>query len=133
MPSVTRDLPYTAVTTWILMLAACAFLVIGLRALLAPSAAAAFYGLPPAQNLDGRAFVRAFGARNIGLSLLALGLVFLDARRGIAVVLGAAALIALIDAWIVVTHADLIRAAKHVGYVVALGGFAIWVGASAPR
>ena len=37
------------------------------------------------ESADGLAFVRAFGARNIGLSLLALALLALDMRLGLAV------------------------------------------------
>jgi hypothetical protein len=110
------------VSTWIAGLAALAFLGIGLRAVLAPAGAAAFFGLPvPAA--EGLPFVQVFGARNVGLSLLALTLLVLDVRLGVAAVFLAAALIAGLDAWIVTTHAGVARALKHLAYVAGLAGF----------
>ena len=123
-----RSLPSNAASTWIAALAALAFLGLGLRALLAPTAAAASFGVPLASG-DGLAFVRAFGARNIGLSLVALALIALDKRRGLAAVFCAAALIAALDFSIVATRAGALPAAKHLVYVVALSGFGFWFAA----
>ena len=102
-------------------LAALAFLGIGLRAVLAPAGAAAFFGLPvpAAEGLPLRAGVRR--SRNVGLSVLALTLLGpgRPPRRRGAVFL-AAALIAGLDAWIVTTHAGWRRALKHLAYVAGL-------------
>jgi len=122
--SAARALPLDAVATWIAGLAALAFLGIGLRAVLAPAGAAAFFGLPvPAA--EGLPFVQVFGARNVGLSLLALALLVLDVRLELAAVFLAAALIAGLDAWIVTTHAGVAHAVKHFAYVVGLAGFGL--------
>jgi len=92
---------------------------------LAPAGAAAFFGLPVA-NGDGLAFVQVFGARNVGLSLVALALLALDMRLGLAVVFLAAALISGLDFSIVATHAGPLKAAKHLVYFVGLAGFGSW-------
>ena len=120
-----RTLPVTAASTWIAALAAVGFLALGVRAVVSPVAAAAFFGLPLA-GTEGAAFVQVFGARNIGLSLVALALIALDARRALAVVFFAAAFIAALDFGIVATHASAVHCLKHLGYVVALAGFGVW-------
>ena len=120
-----RLLPLHAASTWIAAFAALVFLALGLRALLAPAGAAAFFGLP-VTSPDGLAFVQVFGARNIGLSLVALALIALDLRLGLVAVFFAAALIAGLDFAVVATHAGPLRAAKHLGYVAALAAFGLW-------
>lgn len=120
-----RSLSSNAASTWIAALAALAFFGLGLRALLAPTAAAASFGVPLASG-DGLAFVRAFGARNIGLSLVALALIALDKRRGLAAVFCAAAVIAALDFAIVATQVGALHAVKHLVYVVGLSGFGFW-------
>src|SRR5690242_12244535 len=99
-----RILPLNGASTWVAGLAAAIFFALGLRALLAPAGAAISFGVP-VESSDGLAFVQAFGARNIGLSLVALALIALDMRRGLAVVFFAAALIAALDFSIVAAHA----------------------------
>jgi hypothetical protein len=120
-----RALPFNATSTWVAVAAAVIFLGLGLRALLAPIGAAAFFGVPLAGG-DGLAFVQVFGARNIGLSLVALALIFLDARLGLAAVFFAAALIAGIDFSVVASHAGAPHAVKHLAYVVGLAAFGLW-------
>src|SRR5262245_24199695 len=93
-------------STWIAALAAVVFLALGVRALLAPADAAAFFGVP-VHDHDGLAFVRVFGARNIGLSLVALALLALDMRMGLAAVFLATALIASLDFSVVALHAGM--------------------------
>lgn len=124
--SLARALPVNAVSTWMVALAAVVFLALGVRAVVSPAAAAAFFGLPVA-DADGLAFVQVFGARNIGLSLIALALLALDARRGVAAVFFAAAVIAALDFTIVATHASPLHGLKHLGYVVGLAGFGTWI------
>jgi hypothetical protein len=121
-----RALPWRAVTTWIAIVAAIGFFAIGLRALLAPAGAASAFGLPLADG-DGLAYVRAFGARNIGLSIVALTLIVLDVRRGLAAVFLAGALIAALDFSIVAAQLGPERALKHLGYVAGLAGFGLWL------
>ena len=122
----TRTLPWNAVSTWIAIIAALVFLVLGLRALLAPVGAASFFGLP-VPDVKGLAFVRAFGARNIGLSLLALALIVLDLRMGLAVLFLAAGTISGLDAWIVTSNAGIVYAIKHFVYLVGMIAFGIWL------
>lgn len=120
-----RLLPLGAASTWLAALAALVFLGLGLRALLDPGGASAFFGVPVAGE-DGLAFVRVYGARNVGISLVALSLIALDMRLGLAAVLFAAALIAGLDFAVVASHSGALRAAKHLGYVVALTAFGWW-------
>ncbi|MEI8359497.1 MAG: hypothetical protein RL698_1407 [Pseudomonadota bacterium] len=120
-----RLLPLGAASTWLAALAALVFLGLGLRALLDPGGASAFFGVPVAGE-DGLAFVRVYGARNVGISLVALALIALDMRLGLAAVLFAAALIAGLDFAVVASHSGALRAAKHLGYVVALTAFGWW-------
>ena len=121
-----RALPLSAVSTWIAGLAALAFLGIGLRAVLAPAGAAASFGLPVPLPED-LAFVQVFGARNVGLSLLALALLVLDVRLGLAAVFLAAALIAGLDAWIVTTYAGVAQSIKHFAYAGTLSCFGLFL------
>jgi hypothetical protein len=121
-----RALSWRAVTTWIAVLATMGFLAIGLRALLAPAGASASFGLPLSQG-DGLAFVQAFGARNIALSLVGMALIALDGRRGLAALFLAGALIAALDFWIVANHVGAERALKHVAYVAGLAAFGLWL------
>jgi len=120
-----RALPWSAVSTWIAILAALVFLALGMRALLAPAGAASFFGLP-VPDANGLSFVQVFGARNIGLSLLALTLIILDIRMGLAVLFLAAGVIAGLDAWIVTSNAGIPYAIKHFIYVIGLFTFGIW-------
>jgi Domain of unknown function (DUF4267) len=124
--STARTLPWSAVSTWLAILAAVVFLALGVRALLAPAGAAAFFGLP-ISDANGLSFVRVFGARNIGLSLLALVLIILDIRIGLAGLFLAAGVIAGLDAWIVTSNVGIKRAIKHFGYFVVLIVFGVWL------
>lgn len=120
-----RSLSSNAASTWIATLAALLFLALGLRALLSPTAAAASFGVPLTSG-DCLAFVQAFGARNIGLSLVALAMIGLDERRGLAAVFCTAALIAALDFSIVTARAGALHAVKHLAYLVSLSGFGLW-------
>lgn len=121
-----RSLSTRSPLTWILAFVCVAFLALGFRTLLFPASAAAFYGVPLAGS-DGLAFVQAYGARNIAISLLAITLLIMDARLAIAALLGLAAMIAAFDFWIVSSHAGFNPAIKHLAYIVALGGLAVTV------
>ena len=120
-----RTLPWSAVSTWIAILAALVFLALGMRALLAPAGAASSFGLT-VPDANGLSFVRVFGARNIGISLLALTLIVLDIRIGLAVLFLAAGVIAGLDAWIVTSNAGISYAIKHFIYVIGLFTFGLW-------
>ena len=124
--NVTRSLAWNSPTTWIATLASLIFLGLGLRSLLDPAGSATLLGLP-APDVNGLAFVQVYGARNIGLSLLALILIFLDIRAGLAALFVAAAVISGMDAWIVTTHAGVEHAIKHFAYFTGLMGFALWL------
>ncbi|MFN8640257.1 MAG: DUF4267 domain-containing protein [Candidatus Binatia bacterium] len=120
-----RRLSFRSTSTWLAVLAATVFFGLGLRAVLAPATASAFFGVP-LDGGDGLAFVQAFGARNIGLSLVALALIALDARAGLVAVFFAAAVIAGLDFVVVSRHAGTFHGAKHLGYVALLAGFGAW-------
>ncbi len=125
-----RSFEFRSPMTWVVAFAAFVFLLLGLRTLLFPASAAAFYGIP-ATAPEALAFVKAYGARNIAISLLAMTLLVLDVRKGIVALLGFAALIAALDAWIVASHAGMGTAAKHFVYVIVLSGLALataWTG-----
>ena len=110
--------------TWVLGVAMTIFLALGLRTFFFPASAAAFYGIPTG-SLEALAFVQAYGARNVAISLIAFSLLAQDARNGIAALLCGAALIAALDFWIVISHAGTGPALKHIVYVVVLSGLAL--------
>ena len=78
-----RNLAWRSPLTIILVLAAVAFLGLGLRAFLIPEAASAFFGAPTTAP-EAPVFVKAYGARNIAIALLALTLIRLDLRAPLA-------------------------------------------------
>ncbi len=102
-----------------------AFLSLGLTGLFAPRVTAALFGAGPDSTLS---FVKAMGARNIGLSILALALLTLGQPLALTGLLLAAALIAFLDFWIVLGAASFPHAAKHLGYCAALLALAFWLG-----
>jgi Domain of unknown function (DUF4267) len=102
-PKLARTLSWDGPLAWIVALAALALLAIGIRAMLAPSAAAAGFGMPLG-GAEGLIYVQAFGARNIGLSLFALVMIALDQRRPLGVLFVCAALIAVLDGLILATY-----------------------------
>jgi hypothetical protein len=124
--SAARTLPWSAVSTWLAILASLVFLALGMRALLTPAGAASSFGLP-VPDASGLSFVRVFGARNIGLSLLALALIVLDIRIGLGVLFLAAGVIAGLDAWIVTSDAGVARALKHLAYIAGLIALGLWL------
>lgn len=119
-----RMLAYRNPSTLLACFAALAFLVLGLRGVFDPEGAANTFGI--AISGDGLAYMAATGARNVGLALLALAMVYFDLRRALAFLLIAAAIIAAFDFWIVWNAASFGKAAKHIGYVVFLFGFGVF-------
>ena len=101
--SLARTLPWNGPLAWVVALVALALLAIGVRAMLAPSAAAAGFGVPLG-GAEGLIYVQAFGARNVGLSLFALAMIGLDQRRALGVLFVCAALIAALDGLILATR-----------------------------
>jgi hypothetical protein len=124
--SAIRELPWVSPLVWIALLASVALLGIGIRAVLAPASAASGFGIPLSEG-SGLAFVQAFGARNIGLSLFALLAIILDERRSVGVLFLCAAAIAAIDALILGQHLGigptLIRPAAISAALLIIGGF----------
>ena len=116
---VARALPVRAPLTILLALLAVAFLLLGLRGVFLPDGGARSLGIAVADAAD-LALMQTTGARNIGLAFLALALIVLDARRSLAALLLAAALISALDFWIVLNASGLANAAKHLGYVALL-------------
>ncbi len=119
-----RLLPVRSPLTILLIAASLVFLGLGLRTFLWPGSAAAFYGVPT-DVAEALVFVKAYGARNIAISLLALALIYLDAGLGMGVLLAAAALVATLDAVIMQNHAGFAGAIKHLLYTATLSGLAL--------
>lgn len=119
----TRTLPWNAVQTWILTIIAILFFLLGLRTFFLPMNAPATFGIP-VQSPESLAYISAYGARNIGLSLVGLGLIWFDARRPLALVFAAAAIIAALDCWIVSANMGFAVGARHLAYVAVTMGMA---------
>ncbi len=119
-----RLLPARSPLTILLVAASLVFLGLGLRTFIWPATAAAFYGVPT-ESADALVFVKAYGARNIAISLIALALIYLDAALGIGMLLAAAALVAALDASIMQNHAGFAGATKHLIYMAILSGLAL--------
>jgi Domain of unknown function (DUF4267) len=117
----TRDLQWRSPLTLILMLACILFLGLGARTFFLPEAASAFFGAP-ATSPEALVFVKAYGARNIAIALTALALIRLDFRPGLVALLAFAALVAALDASVMYGFSGMAGAAKHMIYVVVLGG-----------
>jgi hypothetical protein len=101
-----RPLTWRSPTTWIAAIASLGFFAIGARAILQPLAAGAGFGVQLEPG-DGLVFVQAFGARNIGPSVLALLLLFFGRRRSLGLLFACGAL----DAGILAEHAGAAAAA----------------------
>jgi hypothetical protein len=127
-----RALPWRSSVTIVALLAVAAFLFLGLRGLIAPEIAVRSLGVALRDPGDG-ALMQTTGARNIGMALLALALVLIDARRSFGLLLAAAAVIACLDFTIIRAASGLPEAARHLGYVAFLGGFAVVVLRGADR
>jgi hypothetical protein len=124
--ALTRQMPRNSPLTWVVTLIALALLAIGIRAVLMPAAAATGFGVPLSGG-EGLVYVQAFGARNIGLSLLALTMIGLDQRRALGVLFVCSALIAMLDGLIVARHLGLSPGLVRPGAIALLllvvGGF----------
>jgi hypothetical protein len=118
--------PLTLPMTMGALLAAVLFGAIGLRCLVAPNGGARFFGVPVI-DLGGESFVRAMGARNLGLALTAAALIATGIRAGLASLIAAAAIMAALDAVIVLRAAGLSKAAKHFAYVPVFTAFSLWI------
>lgn len=130
-----RALPLRAPLTILLALLAAVFLLLGLRGVLLPDTGAQSLGIVVVDAAD-LALMQTTGARNIGLALLAAGLIVLDARRSLAVLLFAATIISALDFLIVLNASGLASAAKHLGYVALLAvlcGATFRTGAPRPK
>lgn len=124
-----RSLGSRSVLTWTLAAATLGFFLLGLRTVLFPASAAAFYGIPT-EAPEALAFVRTYGARNVALSLVAAALLVLDMRKGLVALLAAVALVAALDFWIVSNQSDVTSALKHLAYVAGLAGLSAATGLS---
>ena len=120
-----RVLAYRNPSTILACLGAVAFLALGLRGILDPMGASGTFGVQITG--DGLAFMSTTGARNVGLALLALALIYGDQRKALALLLIAAGGIAALDFWIVLDATGSGKAAKHLGYVVFLLGFGLFL------
>ncbi len=124
--AIIRNLPWNAPSTWIALVASLFFLGLGARAVIHPVGASAFFGVAVEAG-PGLAFVQAFGARNIGIALTAICLIYFDHRNGLAGLLLAASLIAAIDAYAVGAASGTTAAIKHILYTLALGAFGTYL------
>jgi hypothetical protein len=120
--------PLTLPTALAALVAAALLGAIGVRCLIAPNGGARFFGVPVIDP-GGESFVRAMGARNLGLALTAAALVAMGLRAGLASLIAAAALMAALDAMIVLRGAGPSKAAKHIAYVPIFAAFAVWIAA----
>ncbi|SJZ89339.1 protein of unknown function [Enhydrobacter aerosaccus] len=123
---VARELSWTSPLPWLSVIVLGALFAIGVRAVMAPATAASGFGIPLTEG-NGLAYVQAFGARNIGLGLFALLAIALDQRRSVGIFFLCAAVIALIDAYVVSRHLgfglSIARPAVIALVLAALGGF----------
>ena len=117
-----RQLPVRSPLTIALVLLACVFFLLGVRGLILPEAGAVSLGISPTTP-EGLDLMRTTAARNIGLSLLAFSMLVFDHRRALAGLLFAAALISILDFWIVFQGTGMSKAVKHLLYFVLLAGF----------
>jgi hypothetical protein len=127
-----RSLGTGSVLTWVVAVAALGFFLLGLRTVVFPASAAAFYGIPT-QSPEALAFVQTYGARNIAISLVAAALLIFDMRKGLVALLAAVALVAALDFWIVSATSGTGPALKHLVYVAALAGLALATGLTGRR
>ena len=86
--------------TTLTILGAIAFIAIGIAALVAPKTSSEQYGLPTTQGY-ALAFVRALGGRDLALGLILLAAVLTKSHAAILFTLSFSAMIALIDASLV--------------------------------
>ncbi len=119
-----RDLPLRSPLTIVITLASIVFLGLGARTFFLPEIASAFFGAP-ATAPEALVFVKAYGARNIAIALTALTLIWLDYRPGLVALLTFAALVAALDATVMYGFSGMAGAAKHLAYVVLLGGLSL--------
>ncbi len=119
----TRNLAWRAPITIILAVASVAFLALALRTFLLPATAAAYYGVATDMP-EALVFVKAYGARNIAISLSVMAFLWLDQRKALVVLLAGAALVAALDASIMFGQSGLAGAVKHIAYAGGLSGLA---------
>lgn len=102
------------------LLVGLAFLLIGLRAIIAPTAMSTAFGLPMV-TANETAFVQVYGSRTIALALLALGLLWRRELRSLALLLTIAAPLPLFDAWLLASrHGIGPELWRHAGYFILL-------------
>jgi hypothetical protein len=122
--STIRSLPFGSMQFVVVALVSAAFLGLGITGVIAPRVTGALFGADPGGSF---AFVQAVGARNTGLSLLAIALLVLDQRLALVALLAAAAIVAALDLWIVSTATSFVHAIKHLGYTLAMATLAGWL------
>jgi len=88
-----RPLP---VSGWIVLAISALYTGLGLMAYLNPAASAAYLGLPGAAAGD-TAFIEIYGARNMGLAAICIGLTIMGARRALALTVSIIAVLPLLD------------------------------------
>lgn len=122
--STIRALPIVSAQFWVVALVSFAFLGLGVTGVIAPRITGALFGADPGGSY---AFVQAVGARNLGLSLLAIALLVFDQRLALTALLAAAAIIAVVDLWIVSSATTFLHAIKHLGYALLMASLAGWL------
>ncbi len=116
----------------ITIVVAVAWLAIGVAELISPHGWDASYGVTLSHD-DGFTFVRAVGARNIALSLIALFFALRGMRTALAAVFAAIAVIAAMDFATVSNAVGAGHAIKHACFVAVMAGVAAWVAQSRNR
>jgi hypothetical protein len=119
-------MPYTDPKTWVLTVIAVAFLALGVRAFLQPRPVASLFGIPQLSD-DGLAFVRVYGARTIGIAVLALFFIAAGFLASLSALLFVGGGLAALDFLIVRRESGPKRAAKHLAYMTVLPLLGLWV------
>jgi Domain of unknown function (DUF4267) len=115
-------------STWLVLLLAVAFLVIGILFIAVPRPAAIMFGIPAEGPAEP--YIRAIGFRDLALALYLAGLTLLATRRAVATVLGASVLIPVCDVALVMLTTGLSSPgslALHAAGGTVLATLALWM------
>lgn len=88
---------------WLATLVCVAFLALALRTMFDPVTVSASFGLPMTSRVE-TSFVEVYGSRNLIIALLALSFIVSRMSKATALVFTFAALLPLIDMWIIVSR-----------------------------
>lgn len=124
LSNITHLPPPSLVVSIVTSILATGFLIVGLSEVISPQGWDGSYGVALTSG-EGFSFVRAVGARNIGLSLIALFAALTGMRAALASVFFAIALIAAMDFYIVSSAVGLEHAIKYAVFILLMAGIAL--------